>query len=66
MYIFSSKKIQWKAENSGPSIRRKASLGMPLPVGQKILAIEYNEEIIPTSVSNTGFITYYEWKKQIC
>jgi len=57
---------KWKAENSGPSIWRKASLGMPPPVGQKIPAVEYNKEIMPTSVSNNGFITYYGWKKQIC
>jgi len=35
-------------ENSGLSIRRKALLGMPPPVGQQILAIKRYQDIMPT------------------
>jgi len=42
---FGNFSLEWKAENSGPSIWRKESLGMPPPVGQKILAVKYNKEI---------------------
>jgi len=35
---------KWKAENSGPSIRRKASVRMPPPVGQQIRAVRTTVE----------------------